>query len=236
MSSRVVMLLVLAACTAVPPQVQAQDDEGFRFVRIRFDSQWGGRGRNAPWAHDYPTAELNFYEALHRVTKISVEGPPLVRTLVDDKIFDYPLLYLCEPGYWEPTDEEVVRLRAYLERGGFIMFDDFRGQDEWFVLEQVMARVLPDTPFIELPSEHPLWSIFYDVDPVEAPSLVSGGGYRQLRDRYMALFDEAGRMVALAAHNQDLGDGWEWPNRNFENASTITFQMGVNFLMYVFTH
>ncbi len=60
--------------------------------------------------------------------------------------------------------------------------------------------------------------------------------YNQGEDRYMAYFDDKGRMMALANHNQDIGDGWEWPNRNFDNASTISFQMGINFVMYALTH
>jgi hypothetical protein len=43
-------------------------------------------------------------------------------------------------------------------------------------------------------------------------------------------------MVALMCYNQDIGDGWEWPERNFEDASTTAFQMGINFLMYALTH
>ena len=52
----------------------------------------------------------------------------------------------------------------------------------------------------------------------------------------MAYFDDSGRLVALANHNQDIGDGWEYPDRDFENASTVSFQMGINFVMYALTH
>lgn len=232
-------LFVAAAflCLAVP--AQAQDDHGFRFVRIQFENRasgWGGRA-NDPWKHDHPVAEYNFYEALERTTLVHVDGPPLVLALDDDRIFSYPLLYLCEPGYWVPDDDEVARLRAYLDRGGFILFDDFRGADEWENLVEQMRRVYPDRALAEIPPEHPIWSIYYDVDPVAAPSLIRagrfGGGYE---DRYVALFDDAGRMVALACVNQDLGDGWEWPEFSEQDASLVTFQMGVNFLMYALTH
>ena len=217
--------------------VSAQSDHGFRFVRIKYDDPRGA-GRQfggAAWAHDYPTAEQNFYEALNRATKIYVEGPPLVLSLDDVRIFEYPVLYLCEPGYWQITEEGIANLREYLDRGGFILYDDFRGDYEWFNLHEQMKAVFPDREFSEIPPNHPIWNIYFDVDPVEAPSLVSGG-FSKYEDRYMALFDKDGRMVALANHNQDIGDGWEWPDRNFDQASTISFQMGVNFLMYALTH
>ena len=222
-----------------PAQAESPPDYGFRFVRIQFDSNAPGmRSRGgAPWSHDHPRAERQFYEALERTTRVYVEGPPLVLTLKDERIFEYPLLYLCEPGYWTMDDEEVDNLRAYLDRGGFILFDDFRGPREWQQLYEQMKRVFPDREPVEISPDHPIWTIYYDIDPVAAPSLVRGGfRFAEREDRYFALFDDRGRMLALMCYNQDIGDGWEWPERNFEDASTISFQMGINFLIYALTH
>ena len=233
---RVVRLTVLTLLLMVAGEVHAQGDYGFRFVRIQFENAYQGRGWGAPWAHDYPTAEHNFYIALERTTSIEVEKPNLVLSLKDDRIYEYPLLYVCEPGYWVMDEEEVVRLREYLERGGFLLFDDFRGEFEWMNLYEQMQRVFPGNEPVELSPSHPVWSIYFDVDPVAAPSLVSGYAGSIDADRYMGYFDEEGRLMALANKNQDIGDGWEYPNRNFANASTVSFQMGINFVMYALTH
>jgi hypothetical protein len=99
-----------------------------------------------------------------------------------------------------------------------------------------MQRVFPDREFVEVMPEHPIWSIYYDVDPVAAPSLVSGGRYPSDADQYMAIFDDNGRMMVMACYNQDIGDGWEWPDRWFGEGSTISFQMGLNFFIYALTH
>lgn len=235
-------LLIFAFVALADPGL-AQDDHGFRFVRIRYEDprpggmRWGG----AAWAHDHPEAELNFYEALRRTTGIHVEGPPLVLTLKDERIFEYPMLYLCEPGYWPMDEAERENLQEYLARGGFILFDDFGGEREWQHFYEQLKRVLPDREPVEIPPEHPIWNIYYEIDPVEAPSNVSGGRgsygrFTKDDDRYMAVFDDAGRMIVLACHNQDIGDGWEYPERNLEDASTISFQMGINFLIYALTH
>ena len=223
-----------------PIESTAQADYGFRFVRIRYGDDGGelrrrGFGGGPPWSHDWPTAEQNFYQALERTTKIHVDGEALVLTLADDRIFEYPVLYLCEPGYWTMSEQEVENLREYLLRGGFILFDDFRGGRELRNLIEEMKRVFPDKEATEIPPEHPIWGIYYDIDPVEAPSNVSGG-FTKYEDTYYALFDDNGRMMALANYNQDIGDGWEWPDQNFEDASTISFQMGINFVMYALTH
>lgn len=233
----ILLILISGLLTALP--THGQDDHGFRFVRIKYDSSvdsWRSRGGD-PWSHDHPRAELHFYEALQRTTQIHVEGPPLVLTLEDDRIFEYPVLYLCEPGYWTMNEDELANLQEYLQRGGFILFDDFRGEHEWDRLRVELNRLFPDRDPVELPPDHFIWSIYFDIDPVAAPSLVRGGfGYGDFEDRYFALFDDDGRMMALLCYNQDIGDGWEWPEQNLEDASTTAFQMGVNFVIYALTH
>ena len=167
----VVLFILASLLGADPPHAvlgSGSPDHGFRFVRIQFDSNAPGmRSRGgAPWSHDHPRAELQFYEALERTTRVYVEGPPLVLTLKDERIFEYPLLYLCEPGYWTMDEEEVENLRAYLDRGGFILFDDFRGPREWQQLYEQMKRVFPDREPVEISPDHPIWNIYYEVDPV----------------------------------------------------------------------
>ncbi len=231
------ILTLCSLALIVAGEVHAQADYGFRFVRIRFESPFGGRGWGGEvWAHDYPTAEKNFYTALERTTAIHVQEPYVVLDLKDDRIFEYPILYLCEPGYWRMDDEDAAQLREYLSRGGFILFDDFRGDYEWINLYEQMQRVFPGNEPVELPPTHPIWSIYFGIDPVAAPSLVSGYQGSSTADRYMGYFDEEGRLMALANRNQDIGDGWEYPDRDFANASTVSFQMGINFVMYALTH
>ena len=238
-------VLLLVGLLLVPSNdvVAQQQESGFQFVRIKFESNYEGGGRfgrrgrdMGPWAHDWPTAERNFHNALQRTTRVEIGGEPLVLTLADKDIFDHPLLYLCEPGFWTVEEEEAENLREYLDRGGFILFDDFRGDMDWIQLYEQMQQVYPDIEPQEIPPDHPIWTIFYDIDPIEAPSLVDRGRYSRYEDRYLAYFDKEGRMFALACLNQDIGDGWEWPDRSFGDASTVSFQMGLNFLLYALTH
>ena len=104
------------------------------FVRIRYNSGFGGgfaqaRGSRGepPWAHDYPTADTHLMRILKELTVANplVDGSN-VFTLDDPDLFDYPIAYVSEPGYWTMSDEEANGLRVYLKKGGFIIFDDFR--------------------------------------------------------------------------------------------------------------
>jgi len=245
---KILIILITAAAvimfTGLPEALEA-GDYGFRFVRIKYSTSFEdrgfgrggrrGRGYSAPWQHDYPTAEYNLYEALERTTKVHTHGQPLILTLDDDRIFEYPILYLCEPGYWRISEIEAENLREYFDRGGFVLFDDFRGTNEWYNFYYQIKAVFPDREMEEIPPDHQIWSIYYDVDPVEAPSLVSGR-YGRYDDQYFAMFDDKGRMMFFVCYNQDIGDGWEWPNRNVDEASTESFKMGINFIIYALSH
>ncbi len=213
-------------------------DAGFQFVRIKYDVV--PFNRSATWAYDYPTAEQNLYEAIRRTTKLPLGGPPLVLTLNDARIFEYPVLYLCEPGYWLTNDEEVENLRKYFARGGFMIIDDFHDYGDfgpqWNNFYHNLKQVFPDLEPVEVESTHPIWQIYYDIDPIEAASTKDYEGFGKYDDRYFAFFDDTGRMMCIICYNQDIGDGCEWPNRNFEGASTVSFQMAINFIMYAMTH
>ena len=59
--------------------------------------------------------------------------------------------------------------------------------------------------------------------------------------RYMALFennDPGGRMIALANHNGDLADTWEWSAEGLysEDPTNNAYRLGVNYIVYGMTH
>lgn len=233
-----------AASTPSPPP---QGDHGFRFVRVRYESTSGGWGRRRSWATDYPAAEEHLHEAIERTTGLYIEGSPIVLEATDERIFEYPVLYLTEPGFWRTNDEEVEALKKYLERGGFLIIDDFhdygRGRvgPQWNNMYDNIKQIFPDREPEELTKDHPIWSVYYDIDPDAALSTKIGEragniGFGPLDDIYYGVFDDDGRMVMAICYNQDIGDGWEHPTVNLADISTISFQMGINIILYALTH
>src|SRR6266853_7043693 len=101
---------------------EGNDDE-FRLARIMYPTVGGGgsHGYYQPWwAIDYPLAEEHFFPALRRSTNIQVADEERHLELSDDRIFQYPFLFLQQPamGNWRPTPNEAARLREYCLRGG----------------------------------------------------------------------------------------------------------------------
>ena len=137
---------------------------GFVFCRGVFRSdrrEAGGTG----WSTDYPDAELNFSIRLSELTKTRVnrgtDGKPVHVTvrLTDDALFKCPYLHMEDVGTMALSDEEVLKLREYLLKGGFLWVDDYWGEYAWDQWAEQIGRVLPpaEFPIADLPLEHPIW-------------------------------------------------------------------------------
>lgn len=215
------------------------DPNLFQFVRIRYNGFGGGfgmfrMGNGPPWMHDYPRAERNFLKILLEVT--SVETTPdsyLILTFEDPKILEYPFLYVSEPGYWNITDAEATNLRDYFERGGFVLFDDFRGSYELNNLVSAMKRIFPDRTWRELTIDHPVFHCFYDIEDLYMVPPYNTGGM----PTFLGWFDNEGRMQAVANYNNDIGDYWEWSDEVINPInSNEAYKFGINYVIYSLTH
>jgi hypothetical protein len=216
----------------------------FTFVRVR----WGGWGRRGGgWATDYPDSDLNFSFRLQQLTSLKVNPQPKVLELTEEEIFDYPFLYLIEPGDLIFTEEEVVALRRYLLNGGFLMVDDFWGEYEWENFYRQIKYVFPDREPEELPLEHPIFNCVYKLtQKPQVPSIHAWYGGRTYErwdaetPHYKAIHDDKGRMMVLICHNTDLGDGWEREGEDPEYfrlfAEKWSYPMGINIVFYAMTH
>ena len=223
----------------------------FHFARVAYDSHGcyaGSRGYANPcWAVDYPLAEEHFLPALERFTRIDAAGTSAHLELHDEKLFEYPWIFLQQPGqsYWNPNDYEAGRLREYLLRGGFLVVDDFHGEDEWQVFEATIKRVLPGRPIVEIAADDTLLNIIFAVDSrTQIPGERHLGGYRGGRlgmegpPHWRAIYDDEGRMIVAINHNIDMGDAWEHaddPGYPVE-MSGLAYRFGVNYVVYAMTH
>lgn len=223
----------------------------FTFVRIRYDSYYGRRFHGGGWATDFPASDLNFSFRLQQLTSLKVNPNPKVLSLTDPELFEYLFIYLLEPGAMMLRDAEVKALRTYLLNGGFLMVDDFWGEDEWYNFYQEIRRVFPDRQPVELPLSHPIFHCVYDLKKKpQIPSIHHAWAgryegrtwerYDAKTPHYKALFDDDGRMMAIICHNTDLGDGWEregedpWYFKEF--SEKYAYPLGINIVTYAMTH
>ena len=99
------------------------------FISMRWHFGTNGAIGHMGWSHNYPDSEINLNEFIGRTTKVEVEDASYrLLELSSPEIFDFPFAYISEPGEMEMTEAEVANLREYIDRGGFILIDDF---DSW---------------------------------------------------------------------------------------------------------
>lgn len=219
-------------------------DGRFTFARIKYRGYWG-YGREGPgWSHDYPRAESHLMRIIREITTIRpfIESPLTmgsnILALDDPELFKYPVAYLSEPGGWFPTDKEVLGLRNYLLKGGFLIVDDFDGgsmANDWMNFTQQMRRALPTHRIVPIDGSHPIFDSFFKIDL----TALERDNYRGV-PQYFAIFqgnDPKKRIMAIINFNNDIGEYWQWSDRGFSPVPTNeAYKLGVNYLIYALTH
>ena len=209
-------------------------DGRFTFVRIQYE-RYGG------WAADYPTMERNLTTILHEITSLR---PHLmgsnIHTFDDPQLLKYPIAYLSEPGYWYPNEAEVLGLRDYLLKGGFLIVDDFHFPNEWGVFEAAMLRVLPNARIEPLALSHPVFDSFFRIESLEVP-YPGRLGEQGLIGEFFGIHednDRRRRLTVVINYNIDIGDYVEWSGENLYNpqATNEAYKFMVNYVMYGLTH
>jgi len=219
-------------------------DGRFAFVRLRYgpavdmSAGYGRYRREPPWMHDFPRADFHFLKILSEITFVRTyidEGT--IITLDDPDLAMFPVAYMSEPGFWTMSDAELDGLRNYLNKGGFIIFDDFRGNHIENLLFQ-MRRVMPASQFRKLDISHPIFHSFFEIKELDPNS----GYYAQMgATEWFGMFednDPQKRLIAIANNNHDLGELWEYSDTGYMpvDLSNEAYKFGVNYVVYAMTH
>jgi hypothetical protein len=226
------------------------EQDCFTFVRIMYRSTVDRS--SASWWTDFPDADLNLSWRLHQLTAMKVAPTPLRFEIMDKELFKYPFAFMSGVPAIVMDEEEVAQLRRYMMGGGFIMVDDFWGEDNWDHFEnEVLKRVFPERTWKELPIEHPIFNCVFPLK--EKPQIPNVGFATRNRDtgitweredaqtpHYRGIHDDKGRLMMLICHNTDLGDGWEEeatdPYYFEEFSEKKAYPLGINIVFYVMTH
>src|SRR5690606_24155574 len=131
------------------------------------------------WSHDYPAAEQHILQIMKETSMIDTDRLSYrVVDLSSPEIFDYPFSYVSEPGEMWLSDQEVENLREYVDRGGFVMIDDFGGQGqgprEFENLRMNLRRAFPEREMIQLTGTHTIFHTLYDINSLNTVHPMSG--------------------------------------------------------------
>lgn len=215
----------------------------YKFARLRYRSARGG-WRRSSWGTDSNKAERQFVQGVRRLTRIHTSSVEQIIDADSDDVYNWPWLYAVEVGHWSISDSQGKRLRDYLDRGGFLMVDDFHGTYEWSVFMEGVRHIFPDRPVVDLEDHDPILHVLYDLhDRFQVPGrqfLYSGRTYEQdgVEAKWRAVYDDKGRIQLAICHNMDLGDAWEWADdpQYPERYASLAYRIGINYIVYSMTH
>jgi hypothetical protein len=226
----------------------------FTFARLKFNQDMGyGYGRGRTWDDDTPEADLNLTYRLFEVTSLKVRPWLNYIDITTKDLPNYPFVYLAASGQLSLNDDEVKALREYLLNGGFLMADDFWGDDQWHSFYDQMKQIFPDREPVELTLDHRIFHSVFDFKaepqiPSVGSFLSEGVSYdpewayneKDHSPHYYAIYDDKKRMMALICHNNHFGDGWEHETedeRYFDKFSEpMAYPMFINILVYAMSH
>ena len=224
-------------------------------ARLHYPSVYGRRwGLDLNWTIDYPRSDRHLLEGVRRLTRIDTRS---VEQVVDldgtDDVYNWPMMYAVEVGHWALPDEQAAQLREFLLRGGFLMVDDFHGDQpyhgvysEWQVFLASITKVFPDRPIVDLENSDQIFHTVFDLDDrfqVAGWQWYRSGrtyeaGETGMTPHWRAILDDKGRVMVAICHNMDLGDAWEWSDdpRYPEKWAGLAYRIAVNYFMYDLTH
>lgn len=215
-------------------------DGRFTFARIRYASV--GRRGGGGWSADYPLMERNLTAMLTEITAMRphMDGSN-VHDLDDPELLKYPVAYLSEPGYWYPSAAEAQGLRTFLDKGGFLIVDDFHYESEWWVFETAMRQVLPQARIDRLDVSHPVFNSFFHIESLKVP-YPGDLGDAGLMGEFFGIYednDASKRLSVVINYNMDVGDYVEWAQsgRAYQFQPTNeAYKFMINYLIYGLTH
>jgi hypothetical protein len=219
----------------------------FTFVRVKYtpapDGYWAG-GRPS-WVHGFPIAEWNLMKIMNEVSYLNPRSEETnALTLDDPELCKFPIAYIIEVGWWTLTDREADGLRLYLQKGGFVIVDDFkmpgwRGLPGggWEPFEANMKRVLPAARFVDLEVTHPIFHTFFEINSLDNFPQAYNSGHPIFRGLFEDN-DPTRRLQMIVNYNTDISQYWEWSGRGLRpiDDTNEAYKLGVNYIIYGLTH
>ncbi len=233
--------LLSAACSGLllsPAHALAQyqtrpivpEQTSFYFAQLMY-------GQGMQW-NPNPTAARSMMQVLTHRTSVAASPDRVDLGLSDDKLFLHPFLYMSGSREFDPLPEkDILRLRNYLEYGGFMLVDDVVGQpgygfDKSFQRE--LSRIFPGESLAKLPQNHTVFQSYYLIDRVAG---------RKVNRPYLLGLDRGDRTILMMSSN-DLAGAWakdpfgKWINDcepGGERQREMAIRLGVNIVLYALT-
>jgi hypothetical protein len=160
----------------------------------------------------------------------------LENILIDDSLIAEKLGNVSSVSCRAETDRESKGLRTYLEKGGFLIVDDFMRR-EWYNFAEQIRRVLPNGHIDRLDVSHKIFHSFFDLETLD----MTYPHDRSLKAEFLGIHennDPSRRLMVVINYNNDIGDYMEHSGRSWYSVAPTNeaFKLGINYVLYGLTH
>lgn len=215
-----VVLFLLLTTAETFAQVDADEARsGIKLARLKY----AGGG---DWYND-PSSEVNLLQYVRSKTNIDVVPVYEFVDLRSDNIFQYPMIFMTGHGTVNFSEAEALRLRAYLDQGGFLFIDDDYGMD--VSIRQELKKVFPDQTLRELPFDHEIYKSHF----VFENGLPKIHEHDAKAPRGFGLFS-GDRLSVFYAVESNPSDGWADPDVHHDppEKREAALRIGTNIIVY----
>ncbi len=221
MKTGIVLFIVLLALQVLPSQTKRFDSQ-FKIARLKY----AGGG---DWYND-PSAEVNLLTFARANAGIDTDPKYEFIEISNDNFYSYPVIFITGHGNISFSDQEVRRLRLYLENGGFMYADDDYGMDKAFRRE--IRKVFPEHELEEIPFDYGLYSCLFQF----SNGVPKTHEHDNKPPQGFGIFHK-GRLVVYYTYESNPSDGWAdadvhaTPREKREEA----LRFGTNILVWALT-
>ena len=226
----------------MPRPVRGKPRSGeFVFARLRYDS--------GDWDYN-PKVAANVLNSIVEYTNITVYPEEVIITADSDELLAFPFLFMTGHKLVRFNDRERERLITFVERGGFLFYDDCNHDIAGLYatsFEQEMRRAFPGPQTLaKLARSHPIYRAFFPFPdgPPQTAHELNGWGDDLVHDYLRAVtstrrYAQAGALraadyprIGVLYSNKDYGCEWDydWRNKRFQRDDNTKF--AVNIVVY----
>ena len=214
---KIIIAILIVAITTT-----AQTNIGIQIARLKYSG--GG-----DWYND-PSAEVNLLKFVEENTTIKVNPEYVFVDVSSNDVFSYPILFITGHGNIVFSKEEVVRLREYIEKGGFLYIDDDYGLDR--AVRREFKKLYPSKSFYELPFDHEIYHIIYDFEygPPKTHE------HNNKPPQGFGLFVNK-KLSVFYTYESNPSDGWadKEAHNNSQNIREEALKFGTNIIVFALT-
>jgi hypothetical protein len=142
-----------------------------------------------------------------------------------------PVLFISGVRGAQFSDDQVAQLRGYVARGGMVVFDSVAGSPYFTDSARAFARrAFPEEPVRQVPLDHPLFHMMFDVEKAGFPKNAPGD-----KPVFEAVY--VGCRCGVLISPYGLGTGWDdhevpyLPQAVYYDVDTAS-KLGVNLVAY----